>query len=283
MEVRNRLDEAQANAVRVEGGWKSRQTVAGEENLEWQDEVRNMKEYDQQFPAPQSAKDKEGGKRSADSGMRPGPEVPKPPHPLTEAEGPEHKPAGPGGGQFVAKGGGGAGGGSSSTRTGKPPNALDAPIEHRAGLLHKEDWKETTRDFIGRMHKTVRERPEKPVFHDPERLKVEKELTALAGNHAESLFAAHGVTWIAGENGLVTVSPEGEGAVSLRGVATHGPDPRNPAHVTITAAMPAEERSYRLRSALGLPTSKEERRTYKAQDRAARQARKSRRGSSSGD
>jgi hypothetical protein len=72
MEVRNRLDEAQANAVRVEGGWKSRQTVAGEENLEWQDEIRNMKEYEAQFP--QQPAPEVGGKKG-------GAEVPKPPHP----------------------------------------------------------------------------------------------------------------------------------------------------------------------------------------------------------
>ena len=47
MEVRNKADEAQANAVRVQGGWKSRQTVAAEEGLDWQQERQNIEEYNQ--------------------------------------------------------------------------------------------------------------------------------------------------------------------------------------------------------------------------------------------
>src|SRR5215469_942183 len=73
MEVRNRADEAQANATRIEGGWKSRQTVASEENLDWEQEKQNIKQYNEEFPQqpPPEAPGGEGGG---------GPEVPKSPH-----------------------------------------------------------------------------------------------------------------------------------------------------------------------------------------------------------
>jgi hypothetical protein len=74
MEVRNRLDEAQANAVRIQSGWKSRQTSAAEEGLDWENEKRNMKQYEEEFP--EAPPPEVGGKKG-------GPEVPKPPHPGT--------------------------------------------------------------------------------------------------------------------------------------------------------------------------------------------------------
>ncbi len=43
--IKSELDEAQANKIRVEGGWKSRQTVQQEEGLDPQREVQNMEEY----------------------------------------------------------------------------------------------------------------------------------------------------------------------------------------------------------------------------------------------
>ena len=43
-EVRNRLEEAQANQIRVQGGWKSKQTVADEEGLDWKREQQNLTE-----------------------------------------------------------------------------------------------------------------------------------------------------------------------------------------------------------------------------------------------
>lgn len=47
METRNKADEAQANSVRVQGGWKSRQTVAAEEGLDWEQERANIEEYNE--------------------------------------------------------------------------------------------------------------------------------------------------------------------------------------------------------------------------------------------
>ncbi len=46
-EVRDRAEEAQANSVRIQGGWKSRQTVAQEEGLDWEEERRNIEEYNE--------------------------------------------------------------------------------------------------------------------------------------------------------------------------------------------------------------------------------------------
>jgi len=43
--ARNELQEAQANTARVQGGWKSRQTIAQEEGLDWPVEQANMQEY----------------------------------------------------------------------------------------------------------------------------------------------------------------------------------------------------------------------------------------------
>lgn len=49
MEVRNRGDEASANATRIQGGWKSRQTVAQEEGLDWDTERRNMQQWNEEM------------------------------------------------------------------------------------------------------------------------------------------------------------------------------------------------------------------------------------------
>src|SRR5262249_18837854 len=53
------LDEAQANQIRVQGGWKSRQTVQQEEGLDPEREMQNIEEYsrrmgqaDKEGPAP---------------------------------------------------------------------------------------------------------------------------------------------------------------------------------------------------------------------------------------
>jgi len=57
--AKSELDEAQANKIRVEGGWKSRQTVQQEEGLDPQRELQNIEDYnrrmgtgDQSSPAP---------------------------------------------------------------------------------------------------------------------------------------------------------------------------------------------------------------------------------------
>jgi hypothetical protein len=47
--AKDELQEAQANTARVQGGWKSRQTVAQEEGLDWEIEVQNMEEYQERF------------------------------------------------------------------------------------------------------------------------------------------------------------------------------------------------------------------------------------------
>lgn len=66
MEVRNKADEAQANAVRVQGGWKSPQTVAQEEGLDWEQERGNIEQYREELgaegpPLPLPGDDQGGG------------------------------------------------------------------------------------------------------------------------------------------------------------------------------------------------------------------------------
>jgi hypothetical protein len=48
VEVRNKLEEAQANQIRVTGGWKSPQTVQAEENLDSERELANILEWRQE-------------------------------------------------------------------------------------------------------------------------------------------------------------------------------------------------------------------------------------------
>lgn len=50
VEVRDKDKEAQANRLRVDGGWKSVQQCAAEEGLDWDDVVRDRKAYDREFP-----------------------------------------------------------------------------------------------------------------------------------------------------------------------------------------------------------------------------------------
>jgi hypothetical protein len=45
------LDEAQANQIRVQGGWKSRQTVQQEEGLDPEREMQNIEEYNRRMGA----------------------------------------------------------------------------------------------------------------------------------------------------------------------------------------------------------------------------------------
>ena len=45
IEVRDKDKEAQGNRVRIDGGWKSPQQVAAEEGLDWDDVVRDRKEF----------------------------------------------------------------------------------------------------------------------------------------------------------------------------------------------------------------------------------------------
>src|SRR5713226_8794437 len=47
--VKSELDEAQANKIRVEGGWKSRQTVQQEEGLDPQRELQNIEDYNRRM------------------------------------------------------------------------------------------------------------------------------------------------------------------------------------------------------------------------------------------
>lgn len=54
VEARNLLEEAQANQIRVQGGWKSRQKVAAEEGLDFEEEVSNMEEYAERMGGPGS-------------------------------------------------------------------------------------------------------------------------------------------------------------------------------------------------------------------------------------
>lgn len=44
---RDQLAEAQGNIIRVQGGWKSRQSVAQEEGLDWDQEQTNIEEYNE--------------------------------------------------------------------------------------------------------------------------------------------------------------------------------------------------------------------------------------------
>lgn len=52
-EVQDKASEAQANQIRIQGGWKSRQTVAQEEGLDWETEQENISAYNEANP-PQS-------------------------------------------------------------------------------------------------------------------------------------------------------------------------------------------------------------------------------------
>jgi hypothetical protein len=49
--AKSELDEAQANQIRVQGGWKSRQTVQQEEGLDPQREMQNIEEYNRRMGA----------------------------------------------------------------------------------------------------------------------------------------------------------------------------------------------------------------------------------------
>jgi hypothetical protein len=51
-EVHDKLEKAQADSIRVQGNWKSRQTVCAEEGGDWEDEATNMEEYTERFGAP---------------------------------------------------------------------------------------------------------------------------------------------------------------------------------------------------------------------------------------
>src|SRR5208337_4663078 len=47
--ARDERDEAQANQIRVSGGWKSRQTVQQEEGLDPEQEMQNIEAYNERF------------------------------------------------------------------------------------------------------------------------------------------------------------------------------------------------------------------------------------------
>jgi hypothetical protein len=49
--AKSEFDEAQANKIRVQGGWKSRQTVQQEEGLDPQRELQNIEEYNRRMGA----------------------------------------------------------------------------------------------------------------------------------------------------------------------------------------------------------------------------------------
>ena len=49
IQARDEATEAQANQIRVQGGWRSRQTVQQEEGLDPEQEMRNIEEYDERF------------------------------------------------------------------------------------------------------------------------------------------------------------------------------------------------------------------------------------------
>lgn len=53
-ETRNKLEEAQANQIRVMGGWKSPQTVMQEEGLDVETELANLDEWDERRGAGQA-------------------------------------------------------------------------------------------------------------------------------------------------------------------------------------------------------------------------------------
>src|SRR5208337_5392254 len=58
--ARDEQDEAQANQIRVTGGWKSRQTVQQEEGLDPQQEMQNIEAYNERFG--QGGSGAQGGK-----------------------------------------------------------------------------------------------------------------------------------------------------------------------------------------------------------------------------
>ena len=79
IEAKNELQEAQANTLRIQGGWKSRQTVAQEEGLDFELEMSNMDEYQERFgglvgapgneqPPENDDEDEEGKDENKDKG-----------------------------------------------------------------------------------------------------------------------------------------------------------------------------------------------------------------------
>ena len=84
VEARNKLEEAQANAIRRQGGWKSPQTIQAEEGLDPDREQANLDEWNErnapQLPALSLPKEdgagglpsgKDGGLKGAESGKTP--------------------------------------------------------------------------------------------------------------------------------------------------------------------------------------------------------------------
>lgn len=55
LEVRNKLEEAQANQIRVQGGWKSNQTVMQEEGLDVEAELQNIEDWQERMGPPAGA------------------------------------------------------------------------------------------------------------------------------------------------------------------------------------------------------------------------------------
>src|SRR5262249_58010226 len=61
------LDEAQANQIRVQGGWKSRQTVQQEEGLDPERELQNIEEYNRRG----GAADQQGAAQGQEANFNP--------------------------------------------------------------------------------------------------------------------------------------------------------------------------------------------------------------------
>jgi hypothetical protein len=159
-------------------------------------------------------------------------------------------PTGPGGGvdASCSPGGGGV----------AHANAFDAPASPGKA--------QTLRDFFRAANLATSTRPDKPAFHRPARLEVERRLVELAGPHAESLFLpGGGATLVSGpkDHAKVMAHPEG---VALSGGGIKGPDPRNLGTVVLKPSTPPEERDFYMRVALGLKTSSEDRRKYLTRD-----------------
>lgn len=182
-ESRNRLEEAQANQIRVMGGWKSPQTVMQEENLNVEDEITNKAEWEERFGQQGPALELPGDEGGGGSPPIPGLESylressewvsnkirklrgeGKPEDQAVaialsmarekgigedDAAGHKHKGKGKGGGQFTGKGDSGGGG---AAKPAKDAGAKDPVGTHPGAAAHGSTVKvkpTKTRAFTG--------------------------------------------------------------------------------------------------------------------------------------
>lgn len=151
VEVRNKIEEAQANQIRIQGGWKSRQTVQAEEGLDAEREQANIDEWNAKngpaqpdLPLPGDPKGGDGELQGGGSGkLKESRKATKKGRSLLEsklvrrlvrelADWDENKHKRAGDGKF----GSGSGGGSSKSKADDKPASKEKPSSgHAAAKL----------------------------------------------------------------------------------------------------------------------------------------------------